>query len=95
MTTRLSYFDASNNYKQPGKFIRSTTEGATAYQEAIDFLNAFEELSVDLILEEGMSNSCKDHTDDTGNSQVIGNIGRDDSTPADRVDRYGLAEGVE
>jgi hypothetical protein len=39
--------------------------------------------------------ACKDHVLDTSATELIGNTGTDGSSPADRVDKYGLATGVE
>jgi uncharacterized protein YkwD len=48
-----------------------------------------------LTREAGLSSSCRDHADDLAPTEVTGNTGEDGSSPADRVDRYGLATGVE
>lgn len=79
-------------YKTPGRFAILTTEGYAAVQEAIDELNSATALDP-LTRQEGMNNACQDHVADA--TEITGNIGTDDSTPFDRIDKYGLATGEE
>ena len=41
---------------------------------------------------EGMVNACKDHVIDTGPTGVIGHTGTDNSSPFDRIEKYGTWE---
>jgi hypothetical protein len=42
-----------------------------------------------------MDSACSDHVTDTGPLGLIGNTGSDDSSPFDRVDRFGVATNVD
>lgn len=95
----LTYFlDDGFNYKVPGQFEITTLGGIDAVNAAITQIELFIDLAVpagNLTFEEGLETACKDHVDDTAATEVIGNTGADSSSPADRVDRHGLATGVQ
>jgi uncharacterized protein YkwD len=46
------------------------------------------------IIKDGLTNACMDHVKDKGPKGTTGNTGSDGSTPAQRVDKYALANLV-
>jgi uncharacterized protein YkwD len=65
-----------------------------AVESAITYLTELTPVS-NLTYEVGMSNACKDHVLDLSPTSTTGNTGTDDSTPAQRVDKWGLATVVD
>jgi len=73
----------------PGKeSVLVTTEGITAVEEAIAFLNATQP-RLPLKPVKGLSLAARDHVDDQGTTMEIGHTGSDHSQVADRANRYG------
>ena len=88
---KLQYFDG-NYYKEPGQITLITTEGAAAYQEAINFLESVEFMP-EYTLSSGLCKACLDHANDQGPKGALGHTGSDGSSPWDRMARYGKASG--
>lgn len=84
----VQYFDG-NLLRLPGLPPLETIEGATAVKEAIAALRQRDRLPL-LPLSNGLSLAARDHARDLGSSGRGGHIGRDRSTPFERMNRYGL-----
>lgn len=93
LEARLPHF-RGNIYRRPGSDVGvRTTEGPAAVREAVRVLRATRALSP-LRLSRGMSAGAADHVRDHGPHGAMGHTGRDRSTPASRVSRYGRWFGV-
>jgi uncharacterized protein YkwD len=79
--------------KIPGKTPVRTHEGVKAVDEAIRFLKSVKPVPV-LKLSEGLSRAARDHVNDQSQSGKTGHIGRDESKPYERIERYGTWEGL-
>jgi uncharacterized protein YkwD len=81
-------------YRAPGSAVGTrTVEGVAALREAIRALRATRPRPA-LRLSPGMSAGAADHVRDQGPRGAEGHSGRDGSTPASRVSRYGRWFGV-
>jgi uncharacterized protein YkwD len=81
-------------YRRPGAELGvRTVEGAAAVREAVRALRATRPLAP-LRLSRGMSAGAADHVRDHGPRGATGHTGRDRSTPASRVSRYGRWFGL-
>jgi uncharacterized protein YkwD len=90
---RLPHY-RGNIYRRPGAEVGvRTVEGTSAVREAARALRATRPLPP-LRLSRGMSAAAADHVRDQGPSGAMGHTGRDNSTPASRVGRYGRWVGV-
>ncbi len=78
--------------REYGEVTVLTREGISAVNEAIRFLRNQKSLPY-LIASEGMSKAAGDMVRMQGKTSQIGHKGRDGSTFADRVSRYGTWEG--
>lgn len=65
-----------------------TFEGIEAVDEAVGFLNRVSPVSP-LKVSRGLSHAARDHVKDQGNTGATGHSGSDDSTPRERMNRYG------
>ncbi|HUF27274.1 MAG TPA: CAP domain-containing protein [Gemmatimonadaceae bacterium] len=75
--------------RQPGtNVVVRTQEGGAAVREAIRVLRATSPLH-ELTASRGMSLAARDHVRDQERSGGVGHSGRDGSSAADRVNRYG------
>ena len=74
--------------KYQGKINLMTVEGGSAVKEAIGFLKKQKPLSP-LTPSRGLTLASADHVADQSDSGKVGHSGRDDSTPFDRMVRYG------
>jgi uncharacterized protein YkwD len=93
LEARLPYF-RGNIYRRPGAEVGvRTVEGAAAVGEAVRALRAARALPP-LRLSRGMSAAAADHVRDHGPRGAMGHTGRDRSTPASRINRYGRWFGV-
>ncbi|MFN2566626.1 MAG: CAP domain-containing protein [Gemmatimonadaceae bacterium] len=93
LEARLPHFRGSI-YRRPGAEVGvRTVEGAAAVREAVRVLRATRPLAA-LRLSHGMSAGAADHVRDHGPRGGMGHAGRDGSTPAARVNRYGRWFGV-
>jgi len=81
------YYDGKLR-KTPGRNAVRTTEGVSALDEAIAFLESAQPVQP-VIRSKGMSEGARDHVDDSGPAGDIGHRGSDDSSVGDRVNRYG------
>jgi uncharacterized protein YkwD len=70
-----------------------TQEGATAVNEAIDFLQNVEPVSP-LYVSKGLSLAAKSHVEDQGPEGLMSHQGSDNSSPIDRMMRYGKVRGA-
>jgi uncharacterized protein YkwD len=77
-----------NLFMLTDSFAIETEEGQHALDEAIDVLEDTNPLPP-LTLSDGMSDGAADHASDLGTEGLIGHIGSDNSTPLERVSRYG------
>lgn len=84
---RLAYFNGKQ-YREPGKVVIVTSEGKKAVQECYDAMKAGGAVSL-LIPSKGMSRAAKDHAGDQGKNGSLGHTGSDNSSPFDRLARYG------
>lgn len=81
-------------YRKPGVEVGvRTVEGADAVREAVRVLRATRPLPA-VRLSAGMSAGAADHVRDQGPRGGLGHDGRDRSTPASRVSRYGRWFGL-
>jgi len=78
--------------RERGEITVLTKEGRSAVNEAIRFLRNQKPLPY-LIASKGMSKAAEDMVRMQGTTSQIGHNGRDGSTFADRVSRYGTWEG--
>ena len=78
--------------RERGEITVLTREGRSAVNEAIRFLRNQKPLPY-LIASKGMSKAAEDMVRMQGTTSQIGHNGRDGSTFADRVSRYGTWEG--
>jgi uncharacterized protein YkwD len=93
LEARLPHF-RGNIYRRPGADVGvRTAEGAAAVREAVRVLRATRPLPP-LRLSAGMSAAAADHVRDHGPRGAMGHTGRDRSTPASRVSRYGRWFGI-
>jgi uncharacterized protein YkwD len=93
LEARLPHF-RGNIYRRPGSEVGvRTTEGASAVREAVRVLRASRPLPP-LRLSPGMSAAAADHVRDQGPAGGMGHSGRDRSSPASRVNRYGRWYGT-
>ncbi len=77
---------------RPGRRPMRTREGREAVDEAIRFLESTTPLGP-LVPSRGMSRACRDHVRDIGSSGSLSHQGADESTPAQRAQRYGRWSG--
>lgn len=88
LEARLPHY-RGNVYRGPGADVGvRTVEGASALREAVRVLRATKPLPA-LRFSRGMSDGAADHVRDQGPHGGMGHTGRDRSTPAARVNRYG------
>jgi uncharacterized protein YkwD len=88
LEARLPHF-RGNIFREPGAAVGvRTVEGASAVREAVRALRATRPLPP-LRLSRGMSAGAADHVRDQGPPGGMGHAGRDRSSPAGRVSRYG------
>ena len=81
-------------YRKPGVEVGvRTVEGADAVREAVRVLRAARPVPA-VRLSAGMSAGAADHVRDQGPGGGLGHDGRDRSTPASRVSRYGRWFGL-
>jgi uncharacterized protein YkwD len=93
LEARLPHF-RGNIYRRPGAEVGvRTVEGAAAVREVVRALRATRPLRP-VRLSRGMSAGAADHVRDQGLRGAMGHTGRDNSTPASRVNRYGRWFGV-
>jgi uncharacterized protein YkwD len=93
LEARLQHF-RGNIYRPPGAEVGvRTVEGPAAVREAVRALRATRPLPP-LRLSRGMSAGAADHVRDHGPRGGMGHTGRDRSTPAARVNRYGRWFGI-
>jgi uncharacterized protein YkwD len=93
LEARLPYY-RGNIFRRPGEEVGvRTVEGASAVREAVRALRATSPLPP-LRLSRGMSAAAGDHVRDQGPAGGLGHTGRDGSTPASRVSRYGRWVGI-
>jgi uncharacterized protein YkwD len=93
LEARLPHF-RGNIYRRPGAEVGvRTVEGTAAVREAVRVLRAARPLAP-LRLSRGMSAGAADHVRDQGPGGGMGHTGRDRSTPASRIGRYGRWFGV-
>jgi hypothetical protein len=78
-------------YKELGLINETMIEGATAVNDAIDYLTNTAVSSSALTLEPLMTNACSDHVVDTGPSGEVGDTGADGSTAIERANRFGTS----
>lgn len=79
--------------KIPGKENIITEEGAAAVNEAIEFLESTDPLPP-LAISEGISMAAKSHVKDQGPTGMMTHRGTDDSSPLDRMLRFGKVKGA-
>ncbi|MGA1410225.1 MAG: CAP domain-containing protein [Prochlorotrichaceae cyanobacterium] len=77
-----------NLYRVPGQIPIRTREGVVAVDEAIVYLNRQEALG-ELSRSIGMDQAAADQAADQAQTGKIGHIGSDNSTPSQRLNRYG------
>jgi uncharacterized protein YkwD len=65
-----------------------TREGVQAVNEAIEFLRSVEPVPP-LKISRGLSLAAQDHMKDQGNTGLTGHRGSDNSTPGQRINRFG------
>ncbi len=87
LETLMQYFDG-NILRLPGLPPLETIEGAAAMEEAIIALRQLDRLPP-LNPSSGLSLAARDHARDLGTTGMSGHIGRDRSTPFERINRYG------
>jgi uncharacterized protein YkwD len=93
LEARLPHY-RGNIYRRPGTEVGvRTVEGASAVREAVRVLRATKPLPP-LRFSRGMSAGAADHVREQGPRGGTGHTGRDRSTPAARVNRYGRWFGV-
>jgi uncharacterized protein YkwD len=93
LEARLAHF-RGNIYRRPGAEVGvRTVEGAAAVREAVRVLRTTTPVAP-LRLSRGMSAAAADHVRDQGPRGALGHTGRDNSTPASRVSRYGRWFGI-
>lgn len=81
-------------YRRPGEEIGvRTVEGADAVREAVRVLRATRPMAP-VRWSPGMSAAASDHVRDHGPRGALGHAGRDGSTPASRISRYGRWFGL-
>jgi uncharacterized protein YkwD len=81
-------------YRKPGEELGvRTVEGADAVREAVRVLRAARALPP-VRMSGGMSAGAADHVRDQGPRGGLGHAGRDGSTPASRISRYGRWFGL-
>ena len=83
----LQYFEGTL-LQFPGEIPLRTQEGATAVEEAADFLKSVPRIDT-LRTSRGLSRAAADHVSDQGPLGAIGHDGTDGSKPWDRSSRYG------
>lgn len=88
----LNSFDGNTLIRKNGERIR-TEEGKKAVQEAIDFLTKQKSLGI-LSISNGIRKGSMDHVKDIGLKGLTQHDGTDNSSPWDRMDRYGTATGL-
>jgi uncharacterized protein YkwD len=72
----------------PGEITILTKEGASAVDEAINFLKSSSAKPA-VRLSAGMSKAAADHVSDLGPRGAVGHYGSDKSSPSDRLNRHG------
>lgn len=77
----------------PGETPERTHEGVKALDEAISYLKRTAPLS-SMRMSIGMSLAARDHVRDQSRSGKTGHIGGDGSKPYERMERYGIWEGL-
>ena len=75
-------------YRAPGQTPLRTREGVTAVDDAILYLNRQEAMGT-LTRSTGMDQAAADQAADQAQTGKIGHTGSDNSTPSDRLSRYG------
>lgn len=81
------YYDG-NLVRVPGQSVLETVEGVAALDEAIAVLESTGPVPL-LEASAGLSQGAADHANDLGPRGDVGHYGSDDSTPLERVNRYG------
>jgi len=96
------YADSLEEYKKHyvGKYIyianreqTVTQEGVAAVNEAIDFLRRTDTVPL-LRVSRGLSLAAALHVEDQGPKGLIGHQGSDNSTPEERINRFGTWKGA-
>ncbi len=77
----------------PGKENIITEEGAAAVTEAVEFLESTDPLPP-LAISKGISLAAKSHVKDQGPTGLMTHRGTDDSSPLDRMLRFGKVKGA-
>lgn len=90
---QLAYYKGMQLHLPGKSHIISTHEGAAAVQEAIQFLKTTETVPA-LEWSPILARAAQDHVIDTGPSGHIGHKGLDNSTPFQRIERYGKWRGT-
>jgi uncharacterized protein YkwD len=85
-------FYAGNYIYIAGQTQIATREGVSAVNEAIDHLRAITPLQP-LKVSRGLSQAAQAHMNDQGETGLTGHRGSDNSTPGDRIDRFGTWGG--
>lgn len=86
-------FYVGNYIQIPGKDYIITKEGASAVNEAIEFLRTAKPLPP-LAVSRGISLAARAHVEDQGPGGMISHRGTDGSSPMDRMSRFGELEGA-
>jgi hypothetical protein len=86
-------FFVGNYIQIPGKDLIITKEGASAVNEAIEFLRTAKPVPP-LAISRGISLAAKSHVTDQGSEGLISHRGTDGSSPPDRMNRFGKLEGA-
>ncbi len=81
-------FYNGNIIEIPGKIPMMTTEGLSAINEAISFLQKQKPIEP-LKISKGMSLAARDHVNDTGKKGLLGHSGSNGSQMTDRINKYG------
>ena len=66
-----------------------TAEGREALEEAAQFLEEVKPMPEPMVLSEGLHRSARVHVLDQGPTGLLGHVGRDRSTPGQRMKRFG------
>lgn len=80
-------------YQVPGKTTILTQEGLTAVNDAIEFLKSQSKVGA-LTLSTGLTKAAQDHINDCGPKGLVQHEGSDNSSPFDRMNRYGSWSGT-